>query len=173
MSESILRSMDEILLPASILIAPPGLPTVGPAHSHPRARPVGTIDTVVRIEFLHGAVVRVPWNAWIGQATGLARERAQCLAGGPCPIVHTDKAKGGTTALRSHGQWNTVTTTRKRLPGASVLCTNVDKVLAIVRRVIVEEDLNEDVVLVPAQILVLCGDSGPGIFAYAQERNEP
>lgn len=175
MSVPILNPMDEIgiLTLASTLIGVPSLPTVGQAGTHPLARPVGMIDTVVRIEFLHGAFVRVPWNAWIGQATGLARERAQCLAGGPCPLVHTDKVKGGTTALRSNGQWNNVTIVRKRLPGASVLGTNVDRVLAVVRRVIVEEDQNESVVFIPAPFLVLCGESGPGIFAYAQERNEP
>ena len=173
---TILDAMDEsddgILIPGETLIRLPRLGTVGPAKDHPYARPSGAVEDAVRVETLSGGLFVLAWNTWVGQDSGLARERVQCLAGGPCPIVHSSRRGGGVTALRSHGQWNNVAIAKRVVTAASVLPTVTHGVVDVVRRVVKDGAGMQDLVFVPVPILVVFGgkDRPHGIFVYSQER---
>ena len=174
--QTILDTMDEcddgILIPGETLIQLPRMGQIGPAKDHPYARPSGAVHDAVMVQTLSGGVFVLAWNTWVGQDSGLARERVQCLAGGPCPIVHSAQRGGGVTALRSHGQWNNVAIAKRIVTAASVLPTVTQGVVDVVRRVITDGAGMQDLVFVPVPILVVFGgkDRPHGIFVYSQER---
>ena len=160
-----------ILIPATTLVR---LDTdkVVQAKDHPRARAGSWFrEDPVRIECLSGQILHLAWNTWIRQATGLVRERVQCLSAGTGAIVHRNVRGGHVTALRTNGQWNNVHVAKRIVDAASVLLTDNPVVLDVVRKV-EHETIAMGMVTIEADHLVVTGNQARhGFYVYAKERD--